>query len=422
MRKSILGAGAGLLATIGSALGQGPGMPYSQMDPPPITIPAGPVSYGDAIPYDGGYGSTDVLTTANRPTGYIEGSFLLSFIDNGPMSVPIATGGPSLGIVGRPGTTTLLGGKDVDYGTLPGFKIGAGRFFGGSRAGVMAEGFYLGKETVSGLVNSGSVTTISRPFFDRVTGTENARVLASPGAFQGGVKFDTSTQAYGFEVSPFVRLAEGAITMDVFAGFRYLQHLEDLNIYDTSTILAGGTSAFDGFGLGNGAMVATTDQFSATNTFYGGQIGTRIVYTRTGGLFLDVTGKIALGGVSERVSVIGNTSILGAPFAAPATTGGGTYTSSGLAGRRTDSKFAAIPELNALLGYQVTQRFNVFVGYNFLYLSEAARPGDQVSRTLNVRGLPTVAAYDPTQTVPVPSVKSNDLFIHGFSFGLTLGY
>ena len=421
MRKSILGAGAGLLATIGSALGQGPGMPAYSSEPP-ITIPAGPVTYGDAVPYDGGFGSTDVLTTGNRPTGYIEGSFLLSFIDNGPLTMPLATGGPSLGIVGRPGTTTLLGGSELDYGTLPGFKIGAGRFLAGSQAGLMAEGFYLGKETVTGQVNGGSVSTISRPFFDVVSGTESARVISSPGAFQGAVTFDSSTQAYGFEVNPFIRLAEGALTMDVFAGFRYLQHIEDLNIYDRSLILGGGVSAFNGFGLGAGSTVLTTDQFSATNTFYGGQVGTRIVYTRTGGFFVDVTGKIAVGGVSERVSVIGNTSVFGSPFAAPATTGGGTYTSSGQVGRRTQSSFAAIPELNALIGYQVTQRFNVFAGYNFLYLSDAARPGDQISRSLNVRGIPTVAAYDPTRTAPTRGVVSNDLYIHGFSFGLTLGY
>jgi len=44
--------------------------------------------------------------------------------------------------------------------------------------------------------------------------------------------------------------------------------------------------------------------------------------------------------------------------------------------------------LGATLGYQLTPRLRATFGYTFIYLSNVARPGDQIDTNVNSRLLP----------------------------------
>ena len=433
MRKFVLGASVALAV----AAGRGAAQPSPSQTPAPI-VPAqgaGDVLVGSphAVPFDGGapivpYGAPVEGVVTGAPvgepgtgTGYVEASFLLLWASDAQLGIPLATSGTSLGVLGRQGTSILAAPGDIDYGAQPGVKVLAGRMLPGTNLGVELAGFYLGDDTLTTTLGPTSQRVIARPFFDPTTRAENVRVVAAPGAFRGGMTISSGIGAFGFEANTFARTRDtGPFTLDLLAGFRYFQNNEDLTIYDASTVLAGGTTTFNGVGLGSGSSVVVSDIFNATNIFSGGQVGARFGFGR-GGLFFDLTGKVAVGGVYQRLNVDGATVATGGVFPAPVATSGGFLTSGGQVGVRRDGRFAVLPEGNAQLGYQFTSWLNGFVGYQVMYLSSAARPSEQLTRAISVGGLPTSPTYRRPTTQAV-DILDGDLWLHGFNFGLTATY
>lgn len=436
MRKFVLGASTALSLAAGNLPAQ---QPPTQAPAPvvPVTVapvdtlatfPAGPVGGAPVVPYGS---PIEGVVVDGAPVaaggggggggGYVESSFLLLWASEADLNIPLATGGTSLGIVGRPGLTVLAGNQAIDYDAMPGFKLLAGRMLPGTNVGVEVSGMYLGNDTQTTTLGPTSTQVIARPFFDPTTRAENVRIVASPGAFLGGMTISSGLSAFGFEANSFVRTRDTApFSLDLLAGFRYFQHNEDLSIYDASTVLAGGTTTVNGIGLGAGSTVVVSDVFNATNIFYGGQVGARFGFSR-GGLFLDLTGKVAIGGVYQRVNADGTTVITGRPLPAPAATGGGFLTSGGLGGVRTDGRFAVLPEGNVQVGYQFTSWLNAFAGYQVLYLSSAARPSEQLTRNFPTNGLPTSGTFRLPAAQDV-GVTDGDLWLHGFNFGVTVMY
>jgi hypothetical protein len=439
MRKFILGASVALAAAAGPSAAQdfatqppAPVVPATGPGPvaaPPAVLPAGPVGpAAPVVPYGGDpyLSGGDFFGDAGPPYRfYTEGSFLLWFLDDININTPLVTTGPSLGILGLPGTAVLPGPQSVNYGAATGFKVAVGRWLGDSRLGVEASGFYVGPETdrTDIIVNDNLV--LARPFFDTTSQRENARIVAAPGAFSGGITIDNWAQVWGFEVNPFWRIITGGrVVVDMITGFRYLQYQEALNIFDGSTVLAGGVTAFNGFGLGAGSQLVVHDRFGATNSFYGGNIGARMS-SAWGGWFWDMTGKVAIGGVNQVVNVDGTTTLVaGGPFVTAATSPGGFLASGNYLGRRSENRFAVLPEGDVKLGYQFTSWMNAFVGYSVLYLSSVARPQDQINRNIAVSQLPTSPTFTRNGTFPrgTDRVADDGLWIHGFSFGVTLTY
>lgn len=443
MRKFILGAGVALAAAAGPAVAQGlPSQPPAPVVPvadgapiftgsatPPSVLPTGPaapvVPYGgESYPIDGGYGG--IVGDAAPPYRfYTEASFLLWFLDSANVGAPLVTTGPSLGIIGQPGTGVLSSAQKADYGAAPGVRVAVGGWLGESRLGFELSGFYVGRQNDTHSFGGNGGTIISRPFFDTNSRRENVRVVAAPGAFSGGVVVDHSAQLWGFDANPFWRVVNGgSVVVDVITGFKFLQYREELNVFDTSTLLSGGASAFNGFGVAAPARIAVHDRFGATNSFYGGTIGARMSSGR-GRLFWDLTSKIALGAMHQMVNVDGTTTLVsGGPFVTAATAPGGFLASGNFNGRRSETRFAVLPEGDFKVGYQFTSWMNAFVGYSVLYVSSVARPGDQVNRNIAVTQLPTSPTFTSNGARPAPigAIIDDGLWVHGFNFGVTLTY
>ncbi len=435
MRKFILGASVALAAAAGPAAAQelptqppAPVVPATAPGPvgPPVvtsTGPAAPVVPVTGDPYLGGGVAGDGGAPGYR--FYTEGSYLLWFLDSGNIPIPLVTTGPSAGVVGRPGTAVVAGSGPVDYSAASGFKVAVGGWLGDSRLGLEGSGLYLAPQNVHTDLGGGSAFVLARPFFDPNTRRESAVLVTAPGAFSGGVAVDNSAQAWGFEVTPFWRLVSGdRVALDFLTGFRYFQWQESLNVFAASQVLAGGTAAFNGFGLGAGSQLVVHDRFGAVSTFYGGNLGARLSTSR-GGLFVDLTGKVALGGVKEIVNVDGTTSVVGGgPFVTTATAPGGFLASGNYLGKRSENRFAVLPEGDLKVGYQFTSWLNAFVGYSVLYVSSVARPGDQLNRNIPATQLPISASFSRTAPRPaaITDVVDDGLWLHGFSFGVTLTY
>ena len=73
---------------------------------------------------------------------------------------------------------------------------------------------------------------------------------------------------------------------------------------------------------------------------------------------------------------------------------------------QTRDPFAVVPEFTFSVGYDVTRNLRVFVGYTFLYLSDAVRPSEQFDA---LRQSPHSSIF------PIPS---SDFWGQGLSFGL----
>src|SRR5205814_1458473 len=103
-----------------------------------------------------------------------------------------------------------------------------------------------------------------------------------------------------------------------------------------------------------------------------------------------MTGKIAVGVNHETVDRFGTTTVT-TPGVAPVTLPLGFVVQPSNAGRRSEDRFAVGLPSQLLLGYQVTDGLSAFIGYDFIYITSVARPGDQidvVSQTNPATGLP----------------------------------
>jgi hypothetical protein len=122
------------------------------------------------------------------------------------------------------------------------------------------------------------------------------------------------------------------------------------------------------------------------------------------------------GAATAYTPVIGGLSVdhsLGGVFALPTNIG-----------RTSHNVFAVVPEGIFKIGIKMGDSGRFFVGYNFIYLSDAVRPGDQVDRSIN----PTqVAALNPAGVLsgidrPRPLFNRSDFWAQGLMIGLETRY
>jgi hypothetical protein len=82
--------------------------------------------------------------------------------------------------------------------------------------------------------------------------------------------------------------------------------------------------------------------------------------------------------------------------------------------------------LELRLGYPLNHHARVFVGYDVLYWTEVARPGEQISHSVN---LTQNAVLDPTgvgklvgPAQPAPFLKHSDFWAQGLNVGIEFRY
>jgi len=147
-----------------------------------------------------------------------------------------------------------------------------------------------------------------------------------------------------------------------------------------------------------------SDNFTTHNQFYGLQGGLRAKY-QWGRLWVSGEGLLGIGLMAENLEIHGhgNSSVTstitptktiklagiplqvanGKPAVTTTTTTNSTY---GLfaqpqnSGDQTDDKFAVVPSVSLKIGYDITPSLTVFAGYEFFFVSDIARPSDQINQ------------------------------------------
>src|SRR5262249_46532019 len=134
--------------------------------------------------------------------------------------------------------------------------------------------------------------------------------VSLPGTAAGSFSVASTTRLWGLEANVIRNLTHGChFSADLLMGFRYLDMEEDLNMFQTTTVLAPGSLSFpnaSGFPtpVAPGGIVSIFDGFATSNKFYGGQIGGR-AEGKWGIWFANMEAKVALGSNHEVVNIGG---------------------------------------------------------------------------------------------------------------------
>jgi hypothetical protein len=381
--------------------------------------------------------SAPVIYTGQGPTGsqygiWGEAEYLLWWIKGNTLSSPLVTGTTlsapatlanaftvgTVGSVGGPGTTNIVGTNAVNYGVQSGGRFGLGGWFDSEGTiGIEARGFFLGQGAYHATASSGSSGTPSLfvpvnvvaggvPAFSGPTSI----AVALPGFTAGSVSVFSHTDLWGAELNGLFNLTRrDGISVDLLGGFRYANLHDDLTLSTSSVFLPGGL----------GGVQSTIDTFSTHNNFYGGNLGARMKAV-FGDFFVDVTGKVALGGTQQTIDIHGATA---------STFPGGASGSTGLlalasnSGTFSRSQFSVIPEAEVKLGYNFTQCVSAYVGYNFMYWSDVVRSGQVVNTNVDARGIINSGSVGtPTNNPPGGAFTNTNFWAQGVTFGVAFKF
>jgi hypothetical protein len=358
---------------------------------------------------------------------WVKGFNTPPLVTTSPASVPQ----PLQGVLGVPTTTVLFGGSPLSQDVFSGGRFRAGYAFGPCNLwAVEGSYFFLSQQSVRFNAASPATPVIARPFLanDSVLGQfESAQLVASPGtnpgdlfSSTGSIRINAPTEFWGAELNARRTICCGCnYKFDLLAGYRFLSLREGLHITEDLLALRAVPSA----GTGVGDHIVVTDRFDTRNRFHGGQLGAAGEW-RYGRLVLGGSVKVALGNVHQVIDINGLTTITpGDPTLPVRQTPAGLLALSSNSGTFTRDRFAVVPEVGLQVGYQVTDYLRAFVGYNFIYLSNVVRPGDQIDRVLNTNLIPPGTPNAPAGVAhPVVPFKTTDFWAQGISFGLEFRY
>lgn len=353
--------------------------------------------------------------SGSTPPFSISAEALLWWMKDSPAPPPLV----STGTLGQPGTTVLLGGKDLNTDEHPGLRVTAA-YWERERWGLETSVFYLPSRSTSHSVRSSGQTgsqNLSIPFFDVTLPGESTTGLSSAGRFSGQAKEESSVRLLGAELNGAGNLVSiRNLRLDLLGGFRYLNLRETFSFATSSPDVS--PQPPDVF--------QTKDQFDTTNNFYGPQVGVR---ARSGWGPWNLSGslKFALGAMVQSVDIDGfllTNDFNG--FGTPQKFLGGYFAQPTNIGNHTRTAFAVVPEIGLNGGYEVTKWMTIFLGYTFLYTNNVVRPGNQIDRGINPTQNASFAGTPPTPLVgparPAFQSHGSSFWAQGLNVGVTVRF
>jgi Putative beta barrel porin-7 (BBP7) len=441
MRKYLTTTFASLLAA-GSAIAQAPavlsGVPVGQPAtgiiipaptlppptlPPPLPAeppPAPPPGFGVGLP-----GRTVVSPLAVRPPEPVPGAQIevppgeffwvdfdyLLWRSKGGLLPPlvVAVGGQAaLASPVNPRQAVAVSDDRINGDVQSGFRIGGGMWLDKPH-GTGVEASYMA------FMQSGDVATyfgapgavLARPFGDVTRGVPALFQLSTPSqSTQGMASVRTTFDADGFEVN-LLRRGPAMIGEEMYwiVGLRYFGLDESLMVEAASQAGAMRAGAFD--------------SFTTRNNFYGAQFGGRWSFTRND-LTVDLTMKMALGGMGQEAVVQGGSSVIlpGGRIDRP----GGLLALGPNIGDHDRSKLVLLRDISISVGYCVLPNVTVHLGYDFLWLSNVLRPGEQIDLGVNPRLLPFSAAAPSGPLRPAFKFNGDTFYMHGITVGVAVQF
>lgn len=275
----------------------------------------------------------------------------------------------------------------------------------------------LGSETDQSGYNasSGGNPILARPFYnvDPLVNAQDALLVAYPGLDAGSVVVSTSSALFNGEVLGRINLDMDQCTrIDLVGGYHFSLIDDGLTIENTSTV-TGGTN------YPIGTVFTGIDDFNTRNEFHGGAIG--VWYERYRGPWtISALAKVSIGQNNQSIRIRGSNTVVDI--------GGGSITTDGnlLAqptniGEWSQTKTIWIPELSLNLSRQITQRWDVTIGYTFLYWSSVVTAGDQIDTVVNGTQLLGGNLVGPARPAE-PNFVDTSYWVHALSLGMNFRF
>lgn len=415
--RRLLSAGVAGLVLTGAGAAQTPPAGAAGRPPAPATLPTvvapAPAATPTTIPVGAALGYT--TPAAVDPSRFWFGTEALGWWIQGQSVPALITTSPagtavgSTGVLGAGGTTVLAGdtryGDDIRFGG----RFNLGMWLDDDRQwGVGGEFFILSQSGDRFSAASLGAPILARPFTRFPAGTPDAQLIAFPGLAAGSGGVEASTNLLGAGAYALRTIAAGCdYWIGARAGYRYLRLTDEVGITEQVTA----TGDVPGR-LTPGTTFTISDAFRTTNQFHGGDIGLagRAYRDR---VFVQANARLGIGANVRDLTAQGSTLIalpgqtaVGLPGGLLVPGGGRSY---------SDTHFALVPELGLNLGYQLSERLDIFVGYNVLWWTNVIRAGDQVDLRVNPALLaPPVGG----PAIPPAAVSDTTIWVQGISFGL----
>jgi hypothetical protein len=315
----------------------------------------------------------------DRGRAWISAEYLM-FFQKGQATPPLVTSSPA----GTPfNSIGVLPGATVLYDRVPDHMISGARFSGGiwsnhfQNLGIDGSFFFLGQVNNSTTFTSDGSQFLARPFTN-LNPTLPASEPFSTSTRNGFARIDTYSQLWSMDVNLRYKLwCRSNCWVDFLAGYRTVTLREGIDIIEDFTFLANDPS-----GAAPGTRSVERDSFGTHNIFNGGQIGLQSEWRFANRWSLGMTSKVAFGVMTEIIDINGSTttSLNGASV----TQSGALLALAGTnIGHYSQTRYAVVPEFGLTLNYNITDNLSVFLGYNFLYLSNVVRPNDQIDPFVN---------------------------------------
>jgi hypothetical protein len=351
------------------------------------------------------------------PSFYLRAELLGWWLDDMDMpplvtTSPIGTQPNVAGVLGQGGTRVLFGGDEIDPSAHLGGRFTIGRWLDSCECMALeASYFFVGENGSQFSANGFTNPILARPFLSTQTNTQAARLVAYPGLLSGSIDVNTSSDMQGFDALYRIRTcASPCSNLSLLVGYRYLNLNEGLRINQMSR-----------FEVAQGPIVAGTEQrlfddFSTENHFHGAQLGFTYVVQRCNWT-LETQMKFALGGSHSEVTIDGRTRTT-VPGGGSAVFAGGLLAQETNMGRYTRDELAFVPELTLNLRWDLACNMQFIVGYNLLYWTSVARPGDQIDFALS-----QFPPEPPTGAGrPRFNFDTDGVLLHGLQLGLELAF
>ncbi len=369
------------------------------------------------------------------PRFWASAEYLLWWIKNGSVP-PLVTTGPALpltpspGSFAAPGTAVLFGNDERNRNPFSGGRFTLGFWCNDCQTiGAEANFFFLDQRSNDfGATTSGAPGSpvLARPFFDTSTGMENAELVGYPGLAAGSIRVHATSRLLGPEGNLVCNLCRscdtscdlcdrptGSYRVDLLAGVRYLELREGLGVAENSQVSP--TSP-----VFAGDHISAFDQFDTVNRFYGAQLGIRSEWWWNR-LFVNATGKVALGDTHQTVDINGFTRIT-TPGGATTVLPGNLLALPSNIGHHARDQFSVVPELGLNVGYQLTRNLRLFAGYTIIYWSAVERPGDAISTQVNSTRVPTSTIAPSGPLSPQFDFHNSNFWAQGIDFGVRLQF
>jgi hypothetical protein len=342
------------------------------------------------------------------------------------MQVPalLTTSPPgSFGILGAPDTRVLFGG-DAGNTYHGGGRFTLGRWFCDDPTwGVEGRILFLGESQSSFTANSSQYPVLARPFYNVNSPVgQFSELIAFPGLANGSALIKTATSIWGAEANArrvlFGNPNGSGFELDAIVGYRYFDLDEHLSVDEAFTRTPGspmtvGTPAISGNVL---------DSFHTVDMFNGGQIGLSSRY-QYGRWSIDGRATVAFGDLEQTAIINGSQNLVFANGTTTRAVGGLLALPGANIGTFNHSQFSVLPEVTLNVGYQITSHMRAFIGYDFLFIGNALRPGGTVDTVVDAARIPNFPLPGSPTPLPGPSrpgpyFTTSDFFAQGINFGL----